>query len=115
MDGESARAAHRAPMDAPLADTPLSIRVAKRANTVEPERARGQAGSPQLPRLVDIGEVADHLGVSVRHVRRLVAERRIPYVKWGNLLRFDPLEVSSWLARRTVDPLVHARRERRAI
>jgi excisionase family DNA binding protein len=75
----------------------------------------GRARSAQLPRLVDIGEVADHLGVSVRHVRRLVAERRIPYVKWGHLLRFDPLEVSSWLALRTVDPLVHGRRERQAI
>jgi excisionase family DNA binding protein len=115
MNGRSARSALRASIDVSLADTPASIRVAKRANTIEPEQARGRARSAQLPRLVDIGEVADHLGVSVRHVRRLVAERRIPYVKWGHLLRFDPLEVSSWLALRTVDPLVHGRRERQAI
>jgi len=43
-----------------------------------------------LPRLLTIEQIADHLGVSVRHVRRLVAERRIPFVKWGHLLRFDP-------------------------
>jgi excisionase family DNA binding protein len=49
----------------------------------------------ELPRLVDITEVADHLGVSVRHVRRLVAERRIPYIKWGHLLRFDPGEITA--------------------
>jgi excisionase family DNA binding protein len=115
MDGKSARSAQRARIDAPLADTPPSTRVAQRAIPIEPERAGVQAGSAQLPRLVDIGEVAVHLGVSVRHVRRLVAERRIPYVKWGNLLRFDPLEVSSWLALRSVDPLVHGRRDRRAI
>ena len=69
--------------------------------------------SAQLPTLVDIGQVADHLGVSIRHVRRLVAERRIPYVKWGNLLRFNPREISNWLADRTVDPLAHGRRGRR--
>jgi excisionase family DNA binding protein len=50
-----------------------------------------------LPRLVDINVLADHLGVAPRHVRRLVAERRIPYVKWGHLVRFDPVEVARWL------------------
>ena len=115
MDGKIARSALRAPFDGPVADTAASNRVDKRAAAVEPRRARPHAGGAPLPRLVDIGEVAEHLGVSVRHVRRLVAERRIPYVKWGNLLRFDPVEVSSWLALRTVDPLVHGRRDPRAI
>jgi excisionase family DNA binding protein len=50
------------------------------------------------------------LGVGVRHVRRLVADRRIPYLKWGHLLRFDPLEIEAWIdqARRPVDPQVVA-------
>ncbi|MGE0796418.1 MAG: helix-turn-helix domain-containing protein, partial [Acidimicrobiia bacterium] len=43
--------------------------------------------------LIDIATVAERLGVEVRHVRRLVAERRIPYIKWGHLLRFDPADV----------------------
>lgn len=50
-----------------------------------------------LPHLLDITEVAEHLGVQVRHVRRLVHEDRIPYVKWGRLLRFDPAELAAWL------------------
>jgi len=33
--------------------------------------------------LIDITVVARRLGVQVRHVRRLVHERRIPYVKTG--------------------------------
>jgi excisionase family DNA binding protein len=45
----------------------------------------------------DIVTLADHLGVDVRHVRRLVAERRLPFIKWGHLLRFDPVEIASWL------------------
>jgi len=47
--------------------------------------------------LVGIAEVADLLGVDVRHVRRLVHERRIPYIKWGHLLRFDPVEIAEWI------------------
>lgn len=52
----------------------------------------------QLGRLLNIIQVADALGVEVRHVRRLVHERRIPYLKWGHLLRFDPSDIKSWLA-----------------
>jgi excisionase family DNA binding protein len=59
----------------------------------------------ELPRLVDIETLATSLGVSVRHVRRLVQERRIPYVKWGHLLRFDPTDVRAWVANATVSPL----------
>ncbi len=35
----------------------------------------GRQGVGKLPRLLAIGEVAEHLGVAERHVRRLVAER----------------------------------------
>lgn len=64
---------------------------------------QGTTTTPQLPTLISIDEVAEHLGVTVRHVRRLVAERRIPYLKWGHLLRFDPEELSDWLESRRVD------------
>jgi excisionase family DNA binding protein len=55
---------------------------------------------------VGIQEIADHLGVSVRHVRLLVAQRRIPYVKWGHLLRFDPDEIRLWIKDAEVQPLL---------
>lgn len=47
--------------------------------------------------LIDVEEVARLLGVDVRHVRRLVFERRIPYIKWGHLIRFDPVEIKDWV------------------
>ena len=53
--------------------------------------------APVRPALMNIEQVAERLGVSVRHMRRLVAERRIPFVKWGHLLRFDPDEVDRWI------------------
>ncbi len=54
-------------------------------------------GSSTQTELVDIDWVAKRLGVSVRHVRRLVHEKRIPLVKWGHLLRFDPVEIEAWI------------------
>lgn len=35
--------------------------------------------------------------MSVRHIRRLVAEGRIPYIKWGSKLHFDPDEIDAWV------------------
>ena len=52
-----------------------------------------------LPRLLSIDQLADHLATSPRHIRRLIAERRIPYVKVGRLIRFDPAEITGWLDR----------------
>jgi excisionase family DNA binding protein len=47
--------------------------------------------------LMDLPAVAERLGVGERHIRRLVYERRIPYIKWGHLLRFDPDEIDNWI------------------
>ena len=52
----------------------------------------------KLPDLLDIPTLAEHLGVQPRHIRRLVHEKRIPYIKWGHLIRFDPADISEWLA-----------------
>ena len=50
-----------------------------------------------VPELIDIETLANRLSDSVRHVRRLVAERRIPYLKVGHFVRFDPAEIVQWL------------------
>ena len=50
-----------------------------------------------LPRLLDVPALAERLGVNERHIRRLVAERRIPFITWGHLIRFDPDEIAAWL------------------
>jgi excisionase family DNA binding protein len=47
---------------------------------------------------LDVAGIAHYLGTSVRHVRRLVAERRIPHHKVGGLVRFDPNSIDRWLA-----------------
>ena len=70
--------------------------------SVESQNSRGAgrdpAPAPPLSSpLIDIHGVADVLGVTPRHVQRLVAERRIPYLKVGRFVRFDRAELSVWL------------------
>jgi excisionase family DNA binding protein len=50
-----------------------------------------------LPHLLTIDELADHLSVTVRHIRRLIAERHVPYVKVGKFVRFDTADIACWL------------------
>lgn len=61
-----------------------------------------------LPHLIDATTLAAHLGVTVRTIRRKVTEREIPYIRIGNLIRFDPVEIAAWLDAARVTP--HARR-----
>lgn len=59
--------------------------------------------------LLDMDALAARLGVTVRFVRRMVEERRVPYFKLGKLVRFDADEVEAWLVSHRVDPPVTAR------
>jgi excisionase family DNA binding protein len=47
--------------------------------------------------LLDVEGAAVHLSVSPRFVRRLVAQRRVPYLKVGKFVRFDPVDLDAWL------------------
>ncbi len=47
--------------------------------------------------LLDLPAVAERLNVNHRYIRRLVTERHIPFMKLGQLLRFDPAEIEAWL------------------
>lgn len=56
--------------------------------------------TPATPQpLMNIAQVAERLAVTVRHVRRLVSDKRIPYIRWGYHLRFDPAEIEDWIDR----------------
>ncbi len=56
----------------------------------------------QVLALLDVADTAARLGVTVRFVRRLVAEERIPYIKIGKFIRFDPAEIERWIDERRV-------------
>ncbi len=63
----------------------------------EASGARPDSVYSNLSALLDIHGIARCLGTSERHVRRLVAERRIPYLKVGGFVRFDEAEIKGWL------------------
>ena len=67
-----------------------------RSSTYPSPHSRVETDVPPVG-LLDVGGAAERLGVTVRFVRRLVAERRIPYVKVGKFVRFDPVEVERWI------------------
>jgi excisionase family DNA binding protein len=50
-----------------------------------------------------VDELAELLHVSVHHVRRLVFERRIPFLKIGSRVRFETAAVEEWLSTLRVD------------
>ena len=48
-------------------------------------------------KLLTVEEAACRLGTSLRFVRRLIAERRIAYVKVGRHVRLDPGDVEAFI------------------
>ena len=55
--------------------------------------------------LLDIRAAADRLGCSERFVRRMVQERRIPFVKLGGTrVRFVDADLEKWVAGQRVEP-----------
>jgi excisionase family DNA binding protein len=50
-----------------------------------------------FPELIDISTLTKLLGVGERYVRRMIAERRVPMVKVGRLVRFDLAEIRRWI------------------
>ena len=68
-----------------------------RENNTFTEGERRATVDGQEP-LLDIAEVSVWLATSTRHVRRLVTENRIPYVKVGHFIRFDRRDIEKWIA-----------------
>jgi excisionase family DNA binding protein len=63
--------------------------------------------------LLTSDELAERLRTTVRFVRRLVAERRIEYVKVGRLVRFKESAVVAFIERNCVEPMTRAELRRR--
>ena len=50
--------------------------------------------APRLPkRLMTIQEVAELTGVSVTTLYKWVSQRKIPHIKMGRLVKFDPVKL----------------------
>jgi excisionase family DNA binding protein len=64
-----------------------------------PTNGRGTHPGCAFP-LLTLDELAAHLRLSQRTIRRLVAARRLPCVRIGRQLRFDPADVFRFVSAR---------------
>lgn len=65
-------------------------------------------------RYLSVAEVADRLGTTERFPRRLIAERRIAYSKFGRHVRIPESALAAYEEANTVQPLRPRRSYRRA-
>jgi excisionase family DNA binding protein len=56
-----------------------------------------------MDKLLTVGEAAEFLGTSVRFVRRLIAERRIAYIRVGRHVRIAEADLARFVAAGRVD------------
>jgi len=54
-------------------------------------------GGDHVDELLTVEEVASRLGTKVRFVRRLIAERRIAYIKVGRFVRISRRDLEAFL------------------
>jgi excisionase family DNA binding protein len=64
---------------------------------------RTQGRPPELDTLLSVEQAAERLGTSVRFVRRLIAERRIAYVKLGRHVRITARDLDAFIGASRVD------------
>jgi excisionase family DNA binding protein len=58
-----------------------------------------------MDRLLTVDQVAERLGTTVRFPRRLIAERRITYVKLGAHVRIPESALVEFIAAGVVEPM----------
>lgn len=54
--------------------------------------------------LLTVEQASERLGTSTRFVRRLIAERRISFVKLGRHVRIDTTDIDAFVAAGRVEP-----------
>jgi excisionase family DNA binding protein len=66
-----------------------------------------RAGGPTAQRRppINVTDAALYMGLPERFIRRLVAERRIPFIKVaGTRVRFIPEDLDEWILSQRVEP-----------
>ena len=61
--------------------------------------------------LLDVGEVAGMLKISIATVRRWVWQGYIPYMKIGKAVRFSNAVIEDWVSSKCANPIVSKKQE----
>jgi excisionase family DNA binding protein len=62
-----------------------------------PTSTQAEQRPPAPSDLLNVTQAAEHLGTPVRFIRRLIAERRIPFYKIGRYVRIDPADLDHFI------------------
>ncbi|MCZ6799423.1 MAG: helix-turn-helix domain-containing protein [Nitrospirae bacterium] len=62
-----------------------------------------------LKHLLTIQQAAQITGVSITTLYKWVSHRKIPYIKMGRLVKFDPSKLEEWIKQQTVMPMPERR------
>jgi excisionase family DNA binding protein len=55
--------------------------------------------------LLTIQEAAHYTGISTTTLYKWVSQRKIPHIKMGRLVKFDPVKLDEWINQQTVMPM----------
>jgi excisionase family DNA binding protein len=64
-----------------------------------------RAGEKDMEQLLSVDEAAEVFGTSVQFPRKLIAQRRIRFVRVGRLVRIPEGAVREYIETRTVEPI----------
>lgn len=54
--------------------------------------------------MLDVSQLADYLKVNPQTIYNWVHDKKIPFIKMGDLLRFNKIDVDHWLRKKTAYP-----------
>jgi excisionase family DNA binding protein len=72
-----------------------------------------RGGKTPTNRLLTVNEAADRLSTSPRFIRRLIAERRIEFVRIGRYVRISESALSDFIDAGRVEPMAVAEAQHR--
>ena len=55
-------------------------------------------------KFMDIKELSVMTGVTMTTIYNWVSQRRIPYVKFGRLVKFDTEKINRWIEEHAIEP-----------
>jgi len=58
---------------------------------------------PRGGRLMSLKEVADEYGMTVSFWRKMIRERKLPFVKVGGAVRIKRSDITAWIDENTID------------
>lgn len=84
--------------------TPTTARTPRRGAEGSSLASCSSGGVAIRDALLTVEQAADRLGTSVRFIRRLIAERRIPFYKIGRHVRIAPPDLEDYITASRIDP-----------